>query len=88
MTKFWCLLGLHDWWCIHVKHYIDTSGAKDGKGVTSTAAVWRCTTCAATKDKTFFGMGFIEIAQFNCQPSERLPPLKLLLGGKNRHDKS
>lgn len=87
MQKLWCLLGLHDWWCVHVKHYIDTSFAKYGKGVTSTAAVWRCTTCAVTKEKTFFGLGYIEIEQFNRQPSNRLPSLKVILGGK-RQDKS
>ena len=85
MNKLWCLFGLHDWWCIHVEHYIDISYSHQAD---STTAVWRCTTCATVKEKNFYGIGNLEMAELNRQPTDRSPPLKLLLGGKNRHDKS
>ncbi len=66
MSSIKCWLNLHDWYCIKVFHYGDTSYMQENeKGAPSTTATFSCLNCGEIKIKSFYGSGFISIDEFN-----------------------
>lgn len=66
MRSLLCKLGIHDYRCISVVHYKDTSySISDSKGILSTSYTLKCKHCIKLKSDTLYGSGALTIDQIN-----------------------
>lgn len=53
--KLWCLPFMHDYTCVNVRYYRDTSYNND-TGIPSSCIVYRCKKCGKLKTKDMYGV--------------------------------
>lgn len=62
LLKHWCFLKIHDWRCVYVRHFIDTSWESESP---STQATFRCNKCGKVKVELLYGAGEVSIKELN-----------------------